>query len=188
MEAVKTGQHYENHVAKLIRSKLDKSAVRNKGSGNQWQRKNDIFTQLPLAIECKYHQNIKVHEWFAQAEAAASITEVPVVIFANDNHPQDMALLRLTDLLNYMVEIADLRAEVEDLRAPINTTPPPKVVLTDEQRAEIKEKLNAPTAAKIERGGQTCRAGHLADHYGYCMQRDCKYSRGYKPPKKKAGK
>lgn len=187
MEAVKTGQHYENHVAKLIRNKLDKTAVRNKGSGNQWQRKNDIFTQLPIAIECKYHQTVKVHEWFKQAESAASFNEVPVVVFANDNHPQDMALLRLTDLLNYMVEIADLRAEVEDLRAPLVKSGLP-VLLVSSKVENTSELIEPIVEQKIQQGAVTCRAGHIADRYGYCMQLDCKYSRGYRPPKKERKK
>lgn len=189
MEAAKKGQKYENHVASLIRKKLKTLAVRNKGSGNQWQRKNDIYTDLPLAIECKYQQTIKVHEWFAQADAAASFNQTPVLVFANDNHPEDLCTLKFTDFLNFMEEIAQLQAEVEDLRSPIQT----KVAVPYKDTGSglddtVKERLEEPTKKKIERGAQTCRAGHIADQWGQCLQLDCKYSRGYKPPKKRGKK
>lgn len=192
MEAAKKGQKYENHVASLIRKKLKTLAVRNKGSGNQWQRKNDIYTDLPLAIECKYQQNVKVHEWFAQADEAASFNQTPVLVFANDNHPEDLCVLKFTDFLNFMEEIAQLQAEVEDLRAPVPKVDP---VEAEVKRMELEHKIKEAELStepvvqvKIDRGAQTCRAGHLADQWGYCMQLDCKYSRGYKPPKKKAKK
>lgn len=184
MDSQQKGKNYENHVASLLRKKLDKKAKRNKGSGAQWNRRNDIWTDLPIAVECKYQGTVKIHDWFKQAEAAASYTQVPMVVFANENHPEDLVVLKWNDLLNYLVEITDLQAENHDLQQPITTKTKPST------SAKVEEATN--TVAKIaerkvkEEKLRTCREGHiLMIGRDKCSWKGCKYSAGYKPKKEK---
>lgn len=181
-EAYDKGKHYEEHVAKLVRRKLDKGAMRNKGSHTGGSRRADIFTNLPIHIEAKHHENIRLKEWMAQAEAATSFSHKPVVAFRIDE--SDYVCMNLNDMLDLFVEIADLTAEVADLRAPINNLQTlPKITITPE---EVDEQLQEVVNEQVtRRASHSCRGGHLSDEYGYCMQKGCKYSRTYKAPKAK---
>jgi len=180
-EAYDKGKHYEEHVAKLVRRKLDKGAMRNKGSHTGGSRRADIFTNLPIHIEAKHHENIRLKEWMAQAEAATSFSHKPVVAFRIEE--SDYVCMNLNDMLDLFVEIADLTAEVADLRKPINTLQvvKPTIMKTVD---DVKEQI-AETARPQFRQSYSCRAGHLSDEYGYCMQKGCKFTRTYKPPKAK---
>jgi hypothetical protein len=76
------GKTFELDVAKLIRKKTGKRAVRDSRSGALWNRPSDISTDLPdIHIECKDHETVKVKEWMRQATEAASFTQKPVVAF-----------------------------------------------------------------------------------------------------------
>lgn len=178
------GRQFEDKIARLTRAKVDKSARRNAGSHSNWHRRSDIFTSLPLHIEAKDHETIKIKEWFRQADDAASFGETPVVVFHDDENI--MAVLKYDDLLNFMVEIADLKAEVEDLQKPSIELPElrPRLITTKEDAAIVARQLGESVAKTTSK----CRAGHIADQYGFCMQTKCKYSRGYRPPKKERKK
>lgn len=183
-DAYNKGKTYEMHIAKLIRRKADKGSMRNRSSHTNGARRADVFTNLPIHVEAKHHENVRIKEWMEQAEAASNFGQTAVVAFRIDEH--DYACLNFNDLLDLFVQIADQQLEIEDLRAPIEKlqTVPPVVVRTkDEAEEAIKPVVEQK---KIERTVM-CRAGHLSDEYGYCMQKDCKFSRSYKP-KKKASK
>ncbi len=191
MTSFDKGKLFEQKVATMIRRKVDPGAKRNNGSHANWNRRSDIFTNLPFHVEAKDHETLKPKEWFRQAEAAASYTQTPIVAFQMENDV--MAMLRFDDVLNFLVEIADLKLELEDLRKPVTTAtvPPVEVHINGVKLADptiIVTKEDAEKAVKKlpKRKTTLCRAGHITDDYGYCMQVSCKYSRGYKPPKKKA--
>jgi hypothetical protein len=180
-DAYTKGKTYEMHIAKLIRRKADKGSMRNRSSHTNGARRADVFTNLPIHVEAKHHENVRIKEWMEQAEAAKSFSQTAVVAFRIDEN--DYACLNFNDLLDLFVQIADMQLEIDDLRAPIENlqTVPPVIVKSSEQVEEaIKPLVEKKKAVK----SYSCRAGHISDEYGYCMQKGCKYTRGYKPPKK----
>lgn len=166
------GKAWEMDVAKVTRLALDKAAKRNKSS-HRGVRRSDIYTELPLHIEAKDQDNINIKAWFRQADQASSFGKAPIVVYKQDE--EMMVALRYSDLLNFMVEIADLHAKVEDL----------STIEWDEQGFKLDPEQE--TFVDVE-DRRTCKAGHLADTYGYCLQLDCKFSRTYKAPKAKKEK
>ena len=174
MSTYAKGKAFEQVVAAMIRHKLDATATRDTRSGSNWHRKSDIHTTLPLHIEAKDHATLKPKEWYRQASAGASFGKAPTVVFKSDEDA--MAMLKFDDLLDFLVEIADLRAQLADMRRP-------KIILA--KTAEDTKRQLESSAAKY---GAQCREGHRADGYGYCLTKNCKYSRGYKPPKANGGK
>lgn len=188
------GSAYERKIAALVRKKLDPSAKRNKGSGNQWNRRGDIFCDFPIAIECKNHGRVSVHEFYQQAANAAGGHEIAMAVFPYaKQEDDDLVVLRFADLLNYLREIVDLREEVEYLRQPIRESVPMRTIPSDtidepaKKQAIVMEsdKFKEFSLAKIDSGAKTCKNGHIVDDYGYCMQKSCQYTRGYKPKKGK---
>lgn len=169
-EAYNKGKAYELHVAKLLRRKIGMGTMRNRSSHTGGTRRSDVFTELPLHIEAKHHKTVHIKEWMAQAEAAKVQGQTAVVAFRVDEN--DYACLRLSDLADLFVRIRDLEGQIEDFRLP--TAP------IEEQVAEAVERKKAS-------GSPACRAGHIADEHGYCLQKGCKFSRNYKPPKTKRG-
>ena len=179
-ESSQRGKLFELKVAKILRSKLGARVSRDRRSGAGINKSDisDYYQDIPLHLELKDQETIKVKEWFRQASDAASFAQAPAVVFAMEE--EVLAVVRFSDLVNFVREIADLRAEIDDLRAPVVSAPaPPRISPT-----EVPD-LKPVVEHKINRGAITCRNGHIADQWGYCMQLDCKYSRGYKPPKAK---
>lgn len=189
------GRNYETHVAGIVRRKVG-SGMRNAGSHANWHRRSDIYTELPIHLEAKHHENVRIKEWMEQAEAAKSFSQTAVVAFRIEE--EDYACLKLTDLLDLFVQIADQKLEIDDLRSPVAVDHTQKTgaenrVETAKDPARVAKEAEDMAArarnAKVERGSAVCKNGHLVDAYGFCMQKDCKYRRGYKPPKaKKEGK
>lgn len=176
------GKAFEQVVAGMIRHKLDATAKRDTRSGSNWHRRSDIATVLPIHIEAKDHATLKPKEWYRQASGAASMGQTPIVAFRSDE--EVMALLRFDDVLNLFVEIADLKAELKDLRQPAHVTYDASKI--PKTAAEVAEQM----AGQVNRIAQSyderiCAAGHLADDYGKCQVKDCKFRRGYVPPKAK---
>lgn len=164
----------------MVRRKADSAAKRDSRSGANWHRRSDIFTNLPLHIEVKDHETLKPKEWFREAASAASFNQTPVVVFHSDE--EVMAMFRFNDLLDLFVEIADLKAEVEDLQHPMleitsnPEQPAPKFPKTvDEVKKQVEQ---LPPRRPL-----VCKEGHIADEYGKCIFKGCKFSRGYKAKK-----
>lgn len=185
--AYQKGKEYELHISKLVRRKADKGSMRNRSSHTGGTRRSDIFTDLPIHIEAKHHESVRIKEWMEQSEGASNGFQTAVVAFKIDEH--DYACLNFNDLLDLFVEIADYKAEIEDLRRPVEQTvvKPAKaaeIARHDATRManEAVQKKKTASTVKLDRNG------HIADDYGYCMQKGCKYSRTYKPPKAKKGK
>lgn len=189
-EAYDKGKAYELHVSKLVRRKADKGSMRNRGSHTGGTRRSDVFTNLPIHIEAKHHESVRIKEWMEQAEAAANAFQTAVVAFRIDD--KDYACLNLNDLLDLFVQIADQTLEIQDLHAPIeHETIIKKNVQAVQTREEAEDAAKAISERKVASGAfKTCRAGHICDQYGYCMQKGCKYTRGYnaKRAAKKEGK
>lgn len=197
-EAFDRGRTFERKVASILRKKLGARVERDRRSGAGINKSDisDYYQEIPLHMEIKDQETLKPKEWFRQAEAAASFTQAPTVIFAMDE--EVLALLRFSDLVNFLVEIADQKAEIDDLRTPIVSEPQLKKGDTVELKGfgpnvDGKAKVKLVDLGQIKNvvelrksaGQKSCREGHLADEYGYCQQLKCKYSRGYRPPKAK---
>lgn len=217
-EAFDRGRAFENKVQKITRQKLHMDIKRDRQSGAGIHKADvrDRYNELPIFIECKDHQTIKPKEWWREADAKSSYGQAPVVVFPDNE--EVLCVMRYTDLLQLVKEIADWKETAEDLREPepmIRTEHTPTgpnpfyghnikvnddgtlsprdpaepssvVTLPDGSKAiRIKQQLKPAIEKKIESGQQQCRNGHLADQWGYCQQLDCKYSRGYRPPKVK---
>lgn len=186
-EAYEKGKAYEMHIAKLVRRKADKGTTRNKGSHANSHRRSDVYTNLPIHIEAKHHENIRVKEWMEQAEAAKSFSETAVVAFRIEE--EDYACLKFNDLLDLFVQIADLEAEVKDLHEPIEQTKTVKPRKANVSKEDYTKLAKAAADKKVESGTvKTCRNGHICDQFGYCQQKQCKFNRFYKAPKAKKGR
>lgn len=181
------GVYLERQVAAILRKKLGARVERDRRSGAGVNKSDisDYYQQIPLHIEIKNQETIKIKEWFRQADDASSFNLAPAVVFAADE--ELLATVRFSDLVNFLVEIADQKAEIDDLRTPIQVhkISPGSVELST---PDGKNKIVIPGDAierKKTQGIKLCRAEHIADDYGYCQQLDCKYSRGYRKPKAK---
>lgn len=182
------GKVFEQEVAAIIRKKLGARVARDRRSGAGVNKSDlsDYYQELPFSIECKDQETIKVKEWMRQAIDAASFTQIPTLVFRADE--EILATVRFEDLVNLAVEIADLRAEINDLRAPAVYTikPQPPVINIITEEVEVDEKGEPiPKSANIRPDIKLDKEGHITDQFGYCNQKGCKYSRGYKPPKGK---
>ena len=182
-EAYDKGKAYELHVSKLIRRKADKGSMRNRSSHTNGTRRADIFTDLPIHVEAKHHENVRIKEWMEQAEGAKSFSQTAVVAFRIDD--KDYACLNFNDLLDLFVQIADQQLEIEDLRQPVASIPIPAKKAAEIARHEATAMANKAVETKKASGTvKYDKNGHIVDDYGYCMQKGCKYNRTYKPPKK----
>ncbi len=180
-ESSQRGRAFELKVQKIVRQKLHIDAKRDSrsGAGLHKQDVRDRYNELPLFIECKDHETIKPKAWWREADAKASYRQSPVVVFPDNE--EVLCVMRFTDLLQLVKEVADWKETAEDYRTtePMkNTTPVKKPIIQD------SGKMKQAVKQKVNRGATTCRNEHIADQWGYCMQLDCKYSRGYRPKKK----
>lgn len=181
------GRNFELKVAALIRKKLGVKVARDSRSGAGVNKSDiaDHFQEIPFHLELKDHEKLNVKESMRQAMDGASFSRVPVMVFPMDE--TTLACIQFDDLLNLVLEIADYKAEIDDLRKPIS--PETKVTWAGKSLDDIPSVDVAIDRKKlkkaIERKTTFCRAGHVADEYGYCLQVTCKYSRGYTKPKGK---
>lgn len=178
------GKAYELHIAKLVRKKADKGSMRNRGSHTSSTQDADVFTNLPIHIEAKHHESVRIKDWMEQAEASASFHQTAVVAFRIDD--KDYAALNFEDLMNLFVQIADQQAEINDLRAPVEQPVISMKKAAENARHEaVALSQAAITKKKTTNSIKFCKNGHIVDSFGYCMQKGCKYNRTYKPPKVK---
>lgn len=188
MSNFKKGKQFELKVAKITRSKIDKAAKRNPGSHANWNRNSDIYTELPFHIECKDQEYLKPKEWFRQAEEAC-LGKTPVVAFQMDE--EVMTILRYDDFLNLLVEIADMKAEIADLRRPSEYTVKKGVENLQELAEEMKKeppptKLPKITDGSLKREIRLCPNKHICSPgRDTCMTKGCPYSSTYIKPKAK---
>jgi hypothetical protein len=192
MSTFERGKAFEQKVAKMIRLKIDKNAKRNPGSHANWNRRSDVYSELPIHLEAKDHEIVKIKEWYRQAEGAA-FGKTPVVAWQMDN--EVMATLRLEDLLDLFVEIADQKLEIEDLRKPSKVTidvaegedSMAVEVYTKDGRVDDWATRGRFTDGTLKKEVKLCKAGHVCTPgRDTCMTKGCVYSSTYVKPK--AGK
>lgn len=187
-EAYDRGKTFEMMVAKLTTKKLHLESKRDSrsGAGLHKQDIRDRYNLLPLFIECKDHETIKPKAWWREANGKASYGQAPVVVFPDET--EVLCVMRYTDLLQFIKEAADWKEEADDLRQPVPVPNPqwkPSRLETQPGSVRIKPDIEPLIEKKVQQGVKTCREGHITDDYGYCMQKGCKYSRGYVKKKEK---
>ncbi len=187
----KRGKDFELLVASLIRRKIDKHAQRNKGSHANWHRRSDVYTELPIHLECKDHESIRIKEWFTQA-ADSCMGKIPVVAWQMEQ--EVLATLRFDDLLNLFVEIADMKEEIKDLKKPIAGIEKKIVeihgpfgdstILSDDPEGLAAKVRPVFTDGTLKREVKICKNGHICvPGRENCQTKGCQYSSTYIKPK-----
>lgn len=187
------GREFESAVASIIRHKIDKGAKRDNKSGSLWTRRSDVFTALPISIECKHHESIKIRDFFRQAKQASSVGQMPAAVFPIDN--EIVATVPFKELIDLYVEIDQLRSECDMLREPVHedidklqTQKPITIKASKADYEKLKESEGMARRAETHRAAQgfrTCKNGHLVDSRNRCLQKACPYSSSYKKKKDK---
>lgn len=179
-ESSERGKAFEKKIAKILRQKLGVKVERDKrsGAGHNKQDISDWMNELPIKLELKDQKTIKVREWMRQAVNATVAGQVPVMAFATDD--ETLACIRFSDLLDFLVEIRDQKAEIALLRRPVHVID--EAEMTD---LSIMSDETLEVGGKVKKSHYECRGGHVSDKYGYCQQLTCGYSRGYKIKKGK---
>ena len=170
------GKSLETYIAKVLQKKLGARVKRDGKSGAGTHQKMDIsdyFQDTPLDIEAKNHATIKLREWWRQTIAGASFRRVPSLVLQMDD--EVLVTLRFTDLVDFLAEIQQGKAEITDLRRPIAVPKP--------MQNEI-DQLSTTRASSA--GLSLCRNGHIISPGSTkCLAKGCQFSFGYKPKKVK---
>lgn len=169
-ESSKKGKDLENYIAKTLRKKLSARVVRDGRSGAGSHQKMDIkdwFQEIPFDIEAKNHKSVAIKDWMRQAKAGASVGRVPTVVFQADEDV--LACLPFDALVDLAAEVQQLRAEVAELRKPV----------------ELEKSLTKTVERRQSEGAKACRNGHIVSPGSQrCLTKGCQYSSSYKPKKK----
>lgn len=182
MTSYERGKKFELRISRLIRKKLGARVQRDKRSGAGDFQKADVsdyYRELPLHLELKDQQTVKVKEWYRQAAAGASYGQAPTVVFAADE--EDLAVIRFSDLLDLVAEVKQLQAQADKLKEPVSVHVNCSKVPVTELAAELPKRIQS------ERGSyQTCRNGHLIQPgASKCLAKGCPFSTAYKAKKEK---
>lgn len=210
-ESSARGKAFEITVQKMTSKKLHLEAKRDSrsGAGLHKQDVRDRYNLLPLFIECKDQESLSVKKEWRIANDKASAGQAPVVVFPDDGG-EILCVMRYSDMLNFIREAMDWKETADDLSAPVENFHQVSDTLMIHNGVDTLKKFEGVTVmvsggekpmskktvealsevAKVvveqsKRGDRTCRNGHLVDDWGYCMQKGCKYSHGYRPPKVK---
>ena len=96
------GRDLELDIAKSLRDAgLDGDSKRTARSGAIYGLESDVFTRLPISIECKAQEKTKFAEWYAQAGNEVSKAKMPVVVWRETNGIP-FAFLKWHDLIEIM--------------------------------------------------------------------------------------
>jgi len=97
------GPRLERKVAARIRQiGLDPDAQRMARSGAFPHLKGDIYTNLPIHAECKWHEKIRLWEWWDETQSRSTLNKTPVLFITSNNRPI-MAIVNYEYLLNLML-------------------------------------------------------------------------------------
>lgn len=96
------GSRLERKVASALRSSgLDPKAMRMPLSGASWSLPSDIYTSLPISIECKNTEKIRLWEFWDQCRNQKIGNRMPVLAISSNNRPILMAV-DLDDFINLL--------------------------------------------------------------------------------------
>lgn len=187
-ESSERGRAYELKIEKVTRRKLHLEVKRDSRSGAGDLHKQDVrdrYNELPICIEVKNQETLKIKEWWRDADAKASFNQAAIVVFPMDE--EDLAIIRYTDLLQIIKELFDWRETAEDLQQPVSVLDKPKKHTLEEAKAEANSMAVEATERKVEREElKTCPNHHIIARGNKCQWKGCKFSTTY--VKKKAKK
>jgi hypothetical protein len=92
------GKKLEQRVASMLRG-MDPTTKRMPRSGAIDGLRNDVYTHLPFAIECKNQETINLWDWWDQASAQRKPFKDPVLMVSGDNRPI-LAVMTIEDWIN----------------------------------------------------------------------------------------
>ena len=98
------GVRLEKDVAKRIEEVLGDhgaKATRTPMSGAIERFKGDIFTNLPISIECKNKERLNFREAWNQAKRDSG-QKIPILMTSKNHDPEILCMLELEDLLTLM--------------------------------------------------------------------------------------
>ncbi len=97
------GVRLELKVADMIAKTLKVTAKKMPKSGQNKGFKSDIYTELPISIECKNQENWKIHEWWEQCTHDAVLNEeIPVLVMSKNNMKNPKVLLSFSNFLQLL--------------------------------------------------------------------------------------
>lgn len=97
------GKRLELKIASLLRTKgLDKNARRTPMSGALPPWKGDVFTDLPIHIECKNQEKIRFWEFVEQASSQCPMAH-NWILAVSSNHRPIVAVVDMGWLLDLLV-------------------------------------------------------------------------------------
>ena len=111
--APRKGREFELKVAKLIRDKVDKDCKRMFRSGAVAHFPEDIYTKLPLHIECKNQEKIKLWKWWDETLSRNRFGKDPVLVITS-NHRPILAVVEIEYLLNLLKVQEDYIADIKE--------------------------------------------------------------------------
>lgn len=207
-EASDRGKSYELKIQKTTSRILKLEVKRDpRSGGGDWHKEDirDRYGELPISVEIKNQEALKLKEWWRDANDKASVGQAPIVVFPMDS--EDLCIMRYTDLLNIVKEMFDWRLTAEDLQKPIALPMSAEhqehvrmnLELSKQIRDEALEReIGAPEAFKgviktsDEAAAATaalparkyCPNGHaVPEGRAKCLQKGCQYSATHKKPK-----
>jgi len=96
------GSRLERKIAQLIRQKgLDKNCKRMPLSGAFPHLPADIYTSLPIHIEAKNQERVRIWEWWDTLRNKTLFNKEPVLIISG-NHRPIVAVIKIEYLLNLL--------------------------------------------------------------------------------------
>lgn len=104
------GKRLEKYVADRL-SEIDKYAYRRADSGSGRLRKEDVFTTLPLFIECKNQENIQISQWWKQTLRGTPKEKFPVLIYKKNFEKQPTVTMRFGSVLSWISGHANMPNE-----------------------------------------------------------------------------
>lgn len=169
-QASERGRNFEERIAKTIR-KILKIDIKRDGRSGAGVNKSDLmdwYLAFPFHVELKDHESISVKEWYRQAKQHGTAQRPAAMFFAMGE--DNLAVLSVEELLHLIKRTWDLETEIAELRKPVN-------------RFETNEE-----GQTVDVSASECRNGHIIASGGKCLQPDCPFSHGYRPPKEQRKK
>lgn len=112
------GTRLEKDIARRINEVLGSYGVQARRmpmSGAIEGFKSDIYINLPIAIEAKNQEKVKLWEWWKQTEEQCPNAKLPALVISRNYNKDPIAIIRFEDLLFFM-ELAVQSGWVSSIR------------------------------------------------------------------------
>lgn len=92
------GKQLERYVADALK-KIDGVAYARLDSGSGLHRKEDVFTTLPLFIECKNQAMPQIKSWWLQTTMGCPANKFPVLVYRLNYQKEPTVMMDFRDLM-----------------------------------------------------------------------------------------